>query len=222
MIVLKSSRLRTSTDISFTFGSAVISQSDFLKVLGITIDPHLNWEKHISTIIQRCFAILKGLARLRHKLPRETKRLLIQAIVFPHLQYCMSVWGSCTATQRRRVQKVLNFGARLVAGLGRRDSVSAVLQELGWLSVEEQIRLRDTANIGRILAPNNPLPHLREHVISRSAVSARASRATAGGQLELPRVRTEFARRSFAFRAVQCWNQQPMKNRKVTEVTRSV
>ena len=47
---------------------------------------------------------------------------------------------------------------------------------------------------------------LREGILRRSDVSVRRTRATESGQLQLPKVRTELARRSFFYRAISAWN----------------
>ena len=50
---------------------------------------------------------------------------------------------------------------------------------------------------------------MRSRITRRSDVSARETRATVDGRLEVPRARTEFARRSFCVRAVRAWNELP-------------
>ena len=50
---------------------------------------------------------------------------------------------------------------------------------------------------------------LRERVTLRSAVSSRDTRATTDHLLQLPRVRTEFARKSFIARSIRSWNAMP-------------
>jgi len=151
--------------------------------------------------------ILVGLARMRHRLPSETKRLLIEALVFPHVRYCISVWGSCTATQKNRVQKVINFGARIVTGLGRRDHVTPALLELGWGSVDDRLIEHDMSVMRHLMTASNSSEILRDQIVSRSAISARRTRATDGGQLQLPRLDTTFAQRGFLYRAVSRWNE---------------
>ena len=101
---------------------------------------------------------------------------------------------------------MIHFGARIVSGLGRRDHVTPVLEELGWSSVNEMLRERDIAAMRRLLRPSCEADVLREHVLHRSDVSVRQTRAVANGQLQLPRVRTEFARRSFMYRAISACN----------------
>ena len=50
---------------------------------------------------------------------------------------------------------------------------------------------------------------LCERVMYRDTVSVRETRATYAGQLQLPRVRIEQARKFFHFRAVTQWNNAP-------------
>ena len=206
MILLKSSRQKLGSDFSVHFGRDKVSLSRSVKVLGVVIDSHLAWDGHISLVVRRCYSVLVTLARLRCKLPKCTRRLLVEALVFPHLRYCICVWGSCTGEQKKRIQKTINFGVRLVAGLGRRDHVSVFLRELGWPTVDQLIFEHDVAAIRHITTAAEASELLRARVLRRSDVSARCTRATDGGQLQLPRVRTEFARRGFLCRAISAWN----------------
>ena len=206
MIILKSRRQNSNTSFSVLFGRDTVSPSLSVKVLGVTVDTYLAWDAHVTSIVQRCNMILVGLARMRSRVPRETKRLLVEALVFPHIRYCISVWGSCTTTQKKRVQKVINFGARIVTGLGRREHVTPVLSELGWECVDDMVRSSDLAVMSHLLTSDTAPELLRNKLVLRSDRSARVTRATERGQMQLPRVKTEFARRSFIFRATKHWN----------------
>ena len=206
MVILKSRRQNINTDLSVQFGNDKISPASSVKVLGVTIDSQLTWENHIAFVVRKCYCVLIGLARIRHRLPRCIRQLLVEALVFPHIRYCMSVWGNCTATQKRRVQKAINFGARLVFGLGRRDHVTPALRELKWSDVDELLIEHDIANMNHLMSSEHASELLRERVLRRSDVSTRSTRATEGGQLQLPRVRTEFARGGFLYRAAATWN----------------
>ena len=217
MIIFQSKRITQSPDSSFSisFGTDIINPSQSAKVLGVVVDRHLSWHDHVSSVVQKCYCILIGIARAHRRIPQCVKQLLIEALVFPHIRYCLSVWAGCGVGERRRVQKVINFAARVVTGLGRRDHVTPALAELGWPSVDGLIAESDVAAMRRILhAPHAP-ELLRSKVMYRSDVSCRQSRATADGQLQIPRTRTELARRSFLSRAVRTWNEALEKCRTV-------
>ena len=207
LLLIKSNKKRCDTNLRVTFGECEITPSEDAKILGVYIDSSLTWEKHVSLVARRCYHILVGLSKLRRKLPYETKKLLIEALVFPHIMYCCTVWGGCCTTQKRRIQRAINFAARIVTGLSRRDHVSPSLEALGWPRFEEMLRSRDLAMVQRLLSPTAP-PALADIVERRSDVSLRRTRGTCDDQLQLPRIKTERARRSFPFRAVTSWNRR--------------
>ena len=45
-------------------------------------------------------------------------------------RYCLPIYGSCTKRNLTRLQRVMNFGARVIAGRKKRDSVSDVLHDI--------------------------------------------------------------------------------------------
>ena len=143
---------------------------------------------------------------MQSRISREAERLLVEALVFPHLRYCMSVWGSCTAAQRHRLQKCINFGACVVTGLGYRHHVTGALRELGWKKMDAMARQHDTCTMYRTMYEEEAPVAMCSHITRRSDVSAQATRATDCEHLEVPRNRTEFARRSLLARAVRAWN----------------
>ena len=206
MIILKSKRQNSDTSFSLRFGDDLVIPSSTVRILGVVIDSCLTWEKHVGQVVKRCYAVLVGLARIRNRLPGDTKRMLVEALVLPHVRYCISVWGSCSAEQRKRVQKAINFGARIVTGLTRKEHVTPALRELGWGGVDDILKENDVSSVRHLLAvaeiPDMP-DVLTAKLEFRSELSAHRTRATDRGQLQLPRVRTEFARRSFMSRAVR-------------------
>ena len=80
--------------------------------------------------------------------------------------------GELRGRSANRIQKVLNFGARIIAGLSRRDRVTPVLEELGWSSVDDLIRKRDIAAMRRMLSVSPAPEILRQQITRRSEVSA--------------------------------------------------
>ena len=132
----------------------------------------------------------------------------MEALVFSHVRYCLPVWGSCSAAQRCHVQKAINFGARIVSGLGRCDHVSKTLRKLGWRTVEEMTVDSDidSATMRRITSASHGPEVLRDLILARSDASVRRTRAADDGQRQLRRVRTEFARRGFLYLAIKRWS----------------
>ena len=177
-----------------------------VKMLGVTVDCTMSWEYHISSVVKKCNSILFCLYKIRHHLTPETRKLLIETHVFPHILYCLSIWGGAPACHLSRIQKVINFGARIVSGAQRRDHISPVVQSLGWHSIQELVVRRDCIGIYRALNDPCAPAAVRSLVTPRSAVSERLTRSVVTGALELPAYRLSLSRRAFSFRAASSWN----------------
>jgi len=187
-----------------------------VKVLGIILDSNLDWKRQVSATVQRCYSILVGLAKLSHQLPFETKMVIIEGLVHPYIRYCLTLWGGCSKTQKHRIQKTLNFGARIVTGIKRSQHISPALKTLGWLKVDKLLTERDLLALHHLLRSPNAPDSLCALVVSRSDVSVRTTRGSESLMLQTPRVRTELARRSFVCRAIGAWNRLPPEARAVT------
>ena len=205
-LLLFKTRKRRTREITVHFGDHTLVTAKKAKVLGLVLDPALTWEHHVTLTVQRCNRILIGLYKLRSKIPRELRVILVEVLVFPLIRYCACVWGGACATQKERLQKVINFAARIVFNLKRRDHVSAARSELGWQSVDDLIAACDITLIGRLLSREEAPEAIRNMIVYRSDVSSRETRASAAGVMELPQVQTELARRSFYCRAMRSWN----------------
>ena len=213
LLLVRSPRLQLAQNFEVRFGSATVRPSHSVKVLGVTVDSHLDWERHISVIVQRCYSILVGLAKLSRQLPWETKKVIIEGLVHPHIIYCLTVWGGCSKTQKHRIQKALNFAARIITGVKRSDHISPALKTLGWLKIDELLTERDLLTLFRLQNSPNAPDGLCQLVVPRSDVSVRLTRGAENNMLQIPRVRTELARRSFASRAARAWNRLPREIR---------
>ena len=69
-----------------------VKQVATTKSLGITIDDKLSWNCHIEKLTK----ITSGncaMKRVRHLVPPATFRLIYQALIQPHFDYCSTVWG---------------------------------------------------------------------------------------------------------------------------------
>ena len=210
VVLIKSRQRRAATaDFCMHFGDAMVQPSPKAKVLGIVVDEGLTFESHVSAVVRRCYAVLGGLCKFTHRLPQQVKQMIVEALVFPHIVYCLTVWSGCGVTQRRRIQKMINHCAQVVKGTRRSAHVTPLLRDLKWPSLETLICERDLGMMHSILRDLRAPSSLCERVSYRSDVSARESRATHANLLELPRVRTEHARRFFQYRASEWWNAAP-------------
>ena len=133
--------LRKLPDVRVSFRDAVLQPCTQVGNLGVTFDCTLSWDAHVSELCRRCTGLLIGLSHARHCLPDGIIRMLVTALVVSRIQYCLSVYGNGSQKNFDRLQKILNFAARVIFGRRKFDHVSDLLTKLGWLSPRGMSRL---------------------------------------------------------------------------------
>ena len=130
MLLGSPQNLRTLPGIKVTLRDHDLIPVSEAKNLGLNFDSSLNWDRHVFILTQRCFGVLTGLSHLRGHLPTAVLSALIHALVFSQLRYCISVYGNCKKGNLSRIQKVINYSAKILYGRRKYDHVSDLLREL--------------------------------------------------------------------------------------------
>ena len=60
LLLVKSPRVNINTNVELHVGAAVIRPSSSVKIFGVFVDSCLDWERHVSATVQRCYGILWG------------------------------------------------------------------------------------------------------------------------------------------------------------------
>ena len=131
--------LQNIQPVQVMFRSSLIGESRTVRNLGLIMDRYLTFEDHISQLVGKCTGLLIALSHSRHSLPSWTVAYVVNALVISSIRYCISIYGTCSKTQLHRIQKLLNFCARVVSGRRKHDHVSDVLNQLGWLRAEQLV-----------------------------------------------------------------------------------
>ena len=205
MIVLGTHQmLRNTPAVTLSFNGSLIHESETVKNLGVTIDRNLTYQPHVDALNRKCTGMLMALNHARHVIPSDTLATLVNALVISVVRYCLSVYGSCNNSQMHRIQKIINFGARVVSGRRRHDHISDVVHRLGWMSAEQLAEYHAICLVRSVVCS-----HLPETLFSDigTPISLRHSHETRSvNQLSLPAIRTEAGRRQLCYRGVKLTN----------------
>ena len=136
-----------------------------------------------------------------------TVKYLITALVFPVMRYCMSVYGICNKTQVHRIQKLINFAARVVSGRRKTDHISDVVRSLGWFKADELISYHRVLVIHRLMSCLVPPPLAQ--TIGAPARRQHDHDTRSADLLTVPRIRTETGRKRLCFSGVKLYNEVP-------------
>ena len=112
-----------------------------------------------------------------------------------------TIAGTCNTTLAP--QLVQNFAARVLTDTKNFNHISPILRELGWPSIKDQLLVRDTTQVHRIVN-NLAALYLSSKLSKRSDVYHYSTRKR--DNLNLPLCRAVTAQRSFYYLAVSAWN----------------
>ena len=97
-----------------TNDNTVRHMEDKVKNLGVIFDWRLSFEHHIKSFCSRLSGTLSYINKVKNTLDQKSWILIINALIFSHLNYCSSIWVKCSYKLQYEVQKCINFAAKVV------------------------------------------------------------------------------------------------------------
>ena len=92
----------------------ILKSVDKQKYLGIMFDSRLSWIHQVSETCSKMSYYLYLISSHKHCLSADLIKLLIESLVFPHLNYCLPVWGPPLTQQlSQRLERMQNQAVRL-------------------------------------------------------------------------------------------------------------
>ena len=107
--------------------------------LGVWFDFNFQFHSHINKTCQSAVYSLHNIRRIRKYLPLKAAKTLVQAMVISRIDYCNAILYGSLAIHIRKLQRVQNAAARLLANTARFSHITPVILDLHWLPVEFRI-----------------------------------------------------------------------------------
>ena len=95
-------------------GEAQIKNSSSERLLGVTIDAKLSFEKHIKQIYAKARAKSKALARIAHFMSIKKKKVLMKAFFMAQFSYCPLIWMFHSRKLNNKINKLHERCLRIV------------------------------------------------------------------------------------------------------------
>ena len=83
------------------------------KLLGITIDNHLNMKDHIKNICKQASNKLNALARIANYLDENKRKVLMNSFVISQFNYCPIIWMNCQRQSNHMINKIHERALRI-------------------------------------------------------------------------------------------------------------
>ena len=123
------------------------------------------------------------------------------------LNFASTLYLGMTEKNLGRLQKVQNYAAKVITLARKYDHVTPILHHLNWLPFKEFVKYRYLSMIYQVIHGLAPI-YLCDLVKLYQPI--RELRSIYSQNLEIPRLNSKFARRSFKFLAPTMWNELPI------------
>ena len=190
-------------DVTVSFLGKQLCPVSSAKDLGVTLDSGLTFNNHISSLSSSSLSSLCQISRVRHLFSKEVLYIMINSVVFSKLFYCSAVWAGTYKQNIYKLQLMQNFAARILTDTGKYDHITTALKALGWLTIEEQLWMRDVTIMYKCV--NNLVPAYISCKIGKRS-NAHSYNLRNSEDLHLPGCWTAAAQSGFFYMAAKAWN----------------
>ena len=95
-------------------GEELIWESNYEKLLGLTIDKKLDFNQHLSILCKEVSKKVSALARMAKIIPFNKKRLLFKTFIESQFSYCPLIWMFCSRKMNNKINYIHERALRLV------------------------------------------------------------------------------------------------------------
>ena len=135
---------------------------------------------------------------------QDTLKMIYNALILPHFDYCSLVWSNCSETLKLNLQKLQNRAARVITGDNYDVRSKQILLKLGWKTLDERRQNLMEKYMSNIV--NDNCPEIIGNLFEKCNNYDYNLRSN-GKFLRLSKPNTNSMKRSFSYMGAKTWNQ---------------
>ena len=132
MLVGSRPRLRGIVPLIVSLNGERVQLVSEFKYLGLILDQHLCFDKHIDYVVDKTTTKLGVLYKTRWLFDMETARMLYSALIVPHFDLGNTVYTVAAHYQLNRLQVIQNAAGQLILLADSRASTYEIHERLKW------------------------------------------------------------------------------------------
>jgi hypothetical protein len=149
--LIRFSRKRTPVLFDYRINDAALAEATEAKYLGALLSSNLSWGKHLDQVLAKANRAINFISRNCKGMGWKAKELAYFSLVRPHLEYAAMIWDPSQQCKIAQLERVQRKAARFVLGrYGRYDSVTSMIQGLGWNSLELRRKVARLSGLYRV------------------------------------------------------------------------
>ena len=205
-------RIRTATE--------DITPTPCEKLLGCWVHQDLHWSEYIrgnqDSLIRSLSTRVTAVKKVRYLANFKTRKMIAEGIFMSKLSYVIALWGGCELGLRKTLQVLQNKVAHVVTRKDWTTTSKVLLQQCGWLSVNQLIFYHTVLLVFKVRQSKSPNYIYRMH---NSWLYPYTTRQAENGLIRVDvKAKLEVVKNSFRWRAASSFNQLPADIRTCSKV----
>lgn len=145
------------------YNTDIIHNTNKHTLLGITFDDNMTFKTHISALVLKLSRIVSLLYRIKDFMPTYVLKILYDAHVLSHLQYCSPIWCSTYPTHLLPVFRLQKKIIRIITNSDYFDHTQPLFKNNNILKVFDVHRLQIAIYMFKMIHSNNNLTLQPQH-----------------------------------------------------------
>ena len=188
--------------------SSPLTPSSTVKYLGITLNPTLDSDDHITSLIKTISHFQYNIRKIRPFIDFPMAKLLTHSFVVSRLNYCNTFFIGTKTASITKLDRIINRSIRTIYQLKTTDyttSVTNLRLQLNWLATTQEINYKTLTLLNKIPITTEPTPIFDDFIYSNNT---RLLRSSSTPILEEPPYKfTKFGKKTFHRKATNLWQQ---------------
>ena len=117
----------------YLHGTTIVPKTNYIRYLGVNLDPKLNWNKHVDNVTVKKNSNLGSIGRNILTNSEAVKNMAYKQLVRSVLEYASAAWDSASDTAVSQLETIQKSAAQLICGIrqtDRKTSNTVLLQKL--------------------------------------------------------------------------------------------
>ena len=171
--------------------------------LGVTLDDKLKFDVHTNNVINKLSRSAGVIFRLAQFIPSDILKMLYFSIYYPHLIYCIQIWGSSNISNVNSLKRVHKRVFKTISRDSNSDDVSTWL-----LSIESIFSYFILVKFFKFIRCNH-YSYFTDKINALIPVHNHNTRFNSALSFNIPEYNKSLSQKFFLYQSISRWNSLP-------------